>query len=135
MSHGDFAREIIKSAELIMGRQENYETLGVHLEDEIDELRKLMFAKVDCLDTSKGLVVFTDIIGGTPMNLAGELLERENVLVCSGLNLPVLLEISLNRDRSISELQEMIKEAYVNGMMMQTSETFGKEEEDDDLFL
>lgn len=64
MSHGDFAKEIIKSAELIIGKQDNYETLGVHLDDQIDDLREQMFEKVETLDTSAGLVVFTDIVGG-----------------------------------------------------------------------
>lgn len=135
MSHGDFATEIIKSAELIVGKQDNYATLGVHIEDQIDDLRVKMFEKLETIDTSKGLVVLVDIVGGSPMNLAGNLLTRENVLVCSGLNLPILLECTLNRDKSIEELGEIIRQAYSNGMTMLTNESFGKEDEEDDLLL
>lgn len=135
MSHGDFAKEIIKSAELISGKQENYATLGVHIEDQIDELKEQMFEKIETLDTSRGLVVFTDIVGGSPMNLAGNLMDRENVLVCSGMNLPVLLECLFNREKTLDELQEVIKAAYTNGMTMMTSDTFGREDDEDDLLL
>ena len=65
------------------------------------------------------------------MNLAGHLLERENILICSGMNLPVLLECSLNRDKTIEELKELIKMAYQSGMIMRTSAEFTEEDEDD----
>ncbi len=135
MSHGDFAKEIIKSAELIIGKQDNYETLGVHLDDQIDDLREQMFEKVETLDTSAGLVVFTDIVGGSPMNLAGYLLTRENVLVSSGLNLPMLLECAFNRDKPIEKIEELLKAAYQNGMTVRNSNTLNEEEEDDDCIL
>lgn len=135
MSHGDFATEIIKSAELIVGKQDNYATLGVHIDDQIDDLRVKMFEKLENVDQSAGLVVLVDIIGGSPMNLAGNLLTRENVLVCSGLNLPMLLELSLNRDKTIDEIKVLLGEAYSTGMTMLTNDSFGKAEEDDDLLL
>ena len=135
MSHGDFAKEIIKSAELIIGKQDNYGTLGVHLDDQIDDLREQMFEKVETLDTSAGLVVFTDIVGGSPMNLAGYLLTRENVLVSSGLNLPMLLECAFNRDKPIEKIEELLKAAYQNGMTVRNSNTLNEEEEDDDCIL
>lgn len=135
MSHGNFAREIIKSAELIIGKQDNYDTLGVHLDDQIDYLRERMFKKIDALDTSKGLVVFTDIVGGSPMNLAGYLLDKKNLLVCSGMNLPVLLECSFNRDKSIDELENLLKAAYANGMTVLNSDSINEEGEEDDCIL
>lgn len=135
MSHGDFAQAIMGSAELIVGKQENYETLGVHLEDSVDELRQRMQDKVERLDTSEGLVVFTDILGGTPMNLAGSLLARGDVLVCSGVNLPVLLEFSMNRDKGLAQLETVIRDAYENGFAMRNSEVLKQEDEDDDLLL
>ena len=131
MSHGDFATELMRSLEFIIGKQDNYDTLGVHLDDQIDDLRKQMFEKIDNLDTEAGLIVFTDIVSGTPMNLAGLLLERGNVLLCSGMNLPVLLEVSLNREKTVEELKELIKDVYQNGMVMRTNADISEEDEDD----
>lgn len=135
MSHGDFAREAIKSAELIVGKQGNYAVLGVHIDDGVDELKQEMFAKVDALDTARGMVVFTDITGGTPMNLAGNLLARDNVIVCTGLNLPILLECLLNRQKSVEEIKALVSSAYQNGMRITASIDLEKEENQDDLFL
>lgn len=131
MSHGDFAAELMRSLEFVIGKQDNYETLGVHPDDQVDDLQRQMYEKIDSLNAEKGLVVFTDIVGGTPMNLAGYLLERENILVCSGMNLPMLLECSLNRDKTIKELEELLKAAYQSGMVMRTGTEFTEEEEDD----
>ncbi len=131
MSHGDFATELMRSLEFIIGKQDNYDTLGVHLDDQIDDLRKQMFEKIDNLDTEAGLIVFTDIVSGTPMNLAGLLLERDNVLLCSGMNLPVLLEVSLNRENTVEELKELIKDVYQNGMVMRTNADISEEDADD----
>lgn len=130
MSHGDFAKEAMKSAEMVFGRQDNYETMSVFLVDQVDALRQEMLEKVEKLDTSKGLLVFTDIVGGTPMNLAGSLLGRENTIVCSGLNLPVLIEALMNRNKTVQELKTVIETAYQMGMTIRTEIL---EEEEDDL--
>lgn len=135
MSHGDFAEAAIKSAELIIGKQENYAFLGVHIEDSLETLRQTMQDKIGQLDTSRGLVVLTDIMGGTPSNLAGSLLGRENTLVCSGLNFPMLMECSMNRDKSLPELKQIIREAYEEGLSMYDDSSFGKEVNSDDLVL
>lgn len=133
MSHGDFAKEAMKSAELVFGKQENYETLSVFLADQIDSLKEEMFEKVERLDTSRGLLVFTDIIGGTPMNLAGNLLDRENTILCSGLNLPMLLEALINRSKSVEELKGILERAYRMGMTIRTDIEMRKDEDEDDL--
>lgn len=131
MSHGDFAKELIKSAELIVGKQDNFETLGVHLDDQIDDLKAKMFTKIDTLNTENGLIVFTDIIGGSPMNLSGYLLERDNILICSGMNLPILLECLLNRDKPMDELENKIRTAYADGMTIRRGLELSEEDEDD----
>jgi mannose PTS system EIIA component len=133
MSHGNFAKSAIESAELIVGKQENCDTVSVFLVDQVDELRQEMFNKVDTLDTSNGLLVLTDIVGGTPTNLALNLLDRENTLICSGLNLPMLLEVLINRDKSIDELKDIIENAYNCGMVVRTINDLEKEDDNDDL--
>lgn len=69
------------------------------------------------------------------MNLAGYLLTRENVLVSSGLNLPMLLECAFNRDKPIEKNRRILKAAYQNGMTVRNSNTLNEEEEDDDCIL
>lgn len=134
MSHGLFAKAAMESLELVIGKQSNYDTMAIQLVDNVEALKEELFQKVGRLNTEKGLVVFTDIVGGTPMNLAGNLLGMESVILCSGFNLPMLLEFSLNRGREFSEIKEVIENAYGNGMSLFTSDKL-KEEREDDLLL
>lgn len=133
MSHGNFAKSAIESAELIIGKQENYDTLSIFTTDQIEHLKQEMTDKINNLNTLNGLVILTDIIGGTPINLAGNLMTKENIIICSGLNLPMLLEIFMNREKNIDELKTIIEEAYKDGMIIRTSNSLIKECDEDDL--
>lgn len=135
MSHGLFAQAAMDSLELVIGRQQNFDTMAILLADNVEMLKQELFEKVGRLNTERGLVVFTDIVGGTPMNLAGYLLDREDVILCSGFNLPVLLEFSLNRGRTLGEIREVIERAYSNGMTLAAGGVKKEKEEEDDLFL
>ncbi len=131
MTHGDFGKAAIESAQLIVGKQENYETVSVFVVDQVDELKQEMFAKADKLDTEKGLLILTDIVGGTPINLASYLLERENTLIASGVNLPVLLEVLMNRSGDLQRLEETIRTAYSQGLSIRTNKDLEGDEEDE----
>lgn len=134
MSHGSFAKAAMASLELVIGKQPNYDTMSIELVDNVDALKDELFKKVANLNTGRGLVVFTDILGGTPMNLAGHLLGQDQVLLCSGFNLPVLLEFSMNRGKDFEEIRAVIENAYGKGMTIVTGAEL-KEEEEDDLLL
>lgn len=132
MSHGDFAKAALESVQLIVGEQENVETMSVFVVDQVENLRQEMIDKVNKLDTSKGLLVFTDIIGGTPTNLASSLLVNDNVIICSGLNLPVLLEVIMDRNRSLDEIKETIQNAHTTGLTIRSKEDIEMEDDEDD---
>lgn len=131
MTHGDFGKAAVESAQLIVGEQENYETISVFVVDQLDDLKQEMVDKVECLDTSKGLLILTDIVGGTPINLASTLLPREDTVIASGVNLPMLLEVLMNRSKEISELEEIIQAAYTQGMSIRTNKDLEGDDEDD----
>lgn len=131
MTHGDFGKAAMESAQLIVGQQDNYDTLSVFVVDDVEKLKEELFDKVDRLDTSKGLIVFTDIVGGTPTNLASELLTREDVLVVAGVNLPVLLESFTNRENNIHTLKEIIRNAYDQSLDIRTNKDLEGEDDDE----
>ncbi|OOF48064.1 hypothetical protein BKK52_06870 [Rodentibacter trehalosifermentans] len=79
MSHGNFAKAAIESAELIVGKQTNFETLSIFTVDNVSHLKQELQEKIASLDTQSGLIFLTDILGGTPMNLASHLLTKENI--------------------------------------------------------
>lgn len=131
MTHGDFGKAAIESAQLIVGKQENYETISVFVVDNLDDLKLEVEEKVANLDTSKGLVILTDIVGGTPINLASNLLTRENTIIASGVNLPLLLEVLMNRGKEVSELEEVIQTAYAQGLSIRTNKDLEGDDDDD----
>lgn len=115
-SHGEYAKYALKSAEMIAGNQENCGVLSVAMDFTLDDAIQEMENQIAKLDCSNGVVILVDILGGTPCNVSGCLvLTRENVLVLSGLNLPMLLDLLTNRERSLTEIAESLEESYYAG--------------------
>lgn len=133
MSHGSFASAALASAELIVGQQENVAAIGVVAVDNVADIKQQMEQAIAELNTDKGLIILTDIVGGTPMNLASSQLTHSNVFACSGLNLPLLLEVLMNRDGNLQEIRENLPLAYQNGFSLRTQQDFVSQEDDDDL--
>ncbi|MCO8298826.1 PTS sugar transporter subunit IIA [Tetragenococcus halophilus] len=131
MTHGDFGKAAMDSEQLIVGQQDNYDTVSVFVVDDVEQLKQELFDKVNQLDTSNGLILFTDIVGGTPTNLASELLTGEDALVVAGVNLPVLLEVFTNRTKDIQSLKEIITSAYNQGLSIRTNEDIEGEDDDE----
>lgn len=131
-SHGYLAKEALRSAEMIVGKQDNCGYLAVTENLNLDQAKKQMKQIYDELDTSKGTIILCDILGGTPSNVSGTFcLEKDNVLVISGLNLPMLLDLFTNRDRTLDELAESLEKSYNMGFQ-NISERFQEKEHDDD---
>ena len=131
-SHGYLAKEALRSAEMIVGKQENCAYLAVTENLNLDQAKEKMNQMYDELDTSNGTIIICDILGGTPSNVSGTFcLEKDNVLVLSGLNLPMLLDLFTNRNRSLAELADSLEKSYNMGFQ-NISERFKEEEQDED---
>lgn len=131
-SHGFLAKEALRSAEMIVGKQDNCAYLAVTENLNLEQAKERMNQMFDELDTSNGTIILCDILGGTPSNVSGTFcLERENTLVLSGLNLPMLLDLFTNRNRSLDELAESLEKSYKMGFQ-NISARFKEEEQDDD---
>ena len=117
-THADYGKALIASAEGILGVQPGYEILtvgsGVDVEDTMAKLR----SAVERLDDGGGVVVFTDMFGGTPSNLSISLLGSLNVEVITGVNLPMLLRAFNRRNESLIELARASREAGVQGIVV-----------------
>ena len=114
-SHGFFAQEALNSAQMIAGYK--FENCGVVSVSEgkdyttcLEELRELY----NSLEIEAGVLILCDIYGGTPANISTYLaIEHPEIVVYTGFNLPILLEVLLTRKgKSIEEISRMIKEIY-----------------------
>lgn len=105
-THGMFSEEILKSAEMIFGTQENVGSVtfkpGEGVENLVEKYNKLI-SELDCKD---GVLFMVDLFGGSPFNAASILaMKHENIEIVAGVNLPMMLEVFGSRDfSSLSEL-------------------------------
>lgn len=112
VTHGNMAEEILKSAEMIVGKQQNITAIGLFCGDDIDEFRDEIAGKIRDLGKGEGVLVFVDLYGGSPANAVVISLNTNPVkdvkFQCvTGLNLPMLLEaLTVRGCMGLEELKE-----------------------------
>ena len=112
ISHCDLGVEMLSAAELIVGRLEAAEAISITQTTDSEEVLKAISKKIKSLDSGKGVLVLTDMFGGTPSNLSLSFLKEERVEVLTGVNLPMVVAVTQDRDKmTLSELGERAQEA------------------------
>ena len=111
VTHGNLACEFRAALEHVVGPQEQVETISIGPDDDLDAPRADMLAALDKVDSGEGVVVLTDMFGGSPSNLAISAMEKPDVEVVAGVNLPMLVKLASVRgecslDEAISQAQE-----------------------------
>jgi len=112
ISHCDLGKELLNAAELILGSLEAVDAISITQTTESEELLKTISGKIKALDSGKGVLILTDMFGGTPSNLSLSFLEEERVEVLTGVNLPMVVSLAHDRDRlTLAELGEKAQQA------------------------
>ena len=112
VSHGHLAQEFAKALEHIVGSQEKIATISLFPNDDIEAKRKEILEAVHTVEGGQGVVILTDMFGGTPSNLAHSLLEGRNVEIVAGMNLPLLIKlISTRKGKDLREAVLLAQEA------------------------
>ena len=93
VTHGALAVEFKSALEHVVGPQEQVETICIGPDDDMESRRKDIAAAIARVDQGKGVIILTDLFGGTPSNLAISLMKGENVEVIAGVNLPMLIRL------------------------------------------
>ncbi len=105
VSHGEYVQAMIRSAELIVGEQENVTAFGFNLGDSVDQLRESIADELKRVQRNNDVLVLTDMFSGSPFNAVSSLMQEYYFHHITGINLPLLLEILMARDEaSIEEL-------------------------------
>ena len=100
VTHGHLATEFRAALEHVVGPQKQIETITIGPEDDMEERRKDIIAAVAAVETGDGVVVLTDMFGGTPSNLAISVMDAAKVDVVAGINLPMLIKLASVREDS-----------------------------------
>ncbi|MBW1784639.1 MAG: PTS sugar transporter [Deltaproteobacteria bacterium] len=112
ISHCKLGKEFLNAAELIVGRLEAADAIAITQTTESKEILKEISEKIQSLNQGQGVLVLTDMFGGTPSNLSLSFLKDEKVEVLTGVNLPMVIAVSKDRDRlTLSELGEKAQQA------------------------
>ncbi|HWT31882.1 MAG TPA: PTS sugar transporter subunit IIA [Propylenella sp.] len=94
VTHGQLATEFRAALEHVVGQQEALETVSIGPEDDMEERRRDIVSAVNRVNDGSGVILLTDMFGGTPSNLAISVMEAGRVEVLAGVNLPMLIKLA-----------------------------------------
>lgn len=94
VTHGRLADELTAAMEHVVGPQDNVASVCIGPDDDMEERRAQILDSVANVDSGDGVIVLTDMFGGTPSNLAISIMEKATVEVIAGVNLPMLIKLA-----------------------------------------
>ena len=97
VTHGRLADELVAALEHVVGPQPNVSTVCIGPDDDMERRRRDILEQVGRVDDGSGVVVLTDMFGGTPSNLAISIMDKAKVEVIAGVNLPMLIKLATVR--------------------------------------
>jgi PTS system mannose-specific IIA component len=113
VTHGRLAAEFVTAMEHVVGPQEAIEAICIGPDDDMESRRKDIAEAIGRVEQGQGVIILTDLFGGTPSNLAISLMKTENVEVIAGVNLPML--IRLEGARKVMPVQAAVAAAREAG--------------------
>jgi mannose PTS system EIIA component len=124
--HEDMGTELVRAAEMIVGRIEAVETVCVKQDSAPETLRDRIQGAIKKVDRKKGVMLFTDMFGGTPSNIALAFLG-DSVEVVSGANLSMLIKFANHREeKALPELAKLVQEAGQKSIVIASQMLKGK---------
>ncbi len=109
VAHFNLGREMVAATELIMGKQEQFSAVDIFPDDQVEKIKEKVVAAIKGSDTGDGVIILTDMFGGTPSNISLSFLEEEKVEVVAGVNLPMLIKLVAYREgKALDELADFI---------------------------
>jgi PTS system mannose-specific IIA component len=118
VTHGRLAEELIAALEHVVGAQVNIAAVCIGPDDDMEQRRANILECVAKAEEGNGVILLTDMFGGTPSNLAISIMDKANVEVLAGVNLPMLIKlVSVRQTQSVDEAAQSAQEAgrkYIN---------------------
>ena len=111
VSHGKLAEELLNALTIILGETVNIESISIGWYDDVEESKKKINESLKRVNQKNGVVIFTDMFGGTPSNLSFSFLKDNQVEIITGVNLPMLIKFaSLQRSNNLREVARKVVE-------------------------
>ena len=110
ITHGNLGQELIKAAELIKGKYDGVLPVSVDSNKGVEDIKKEITTAIKKVDKGQGVLILTDLFGGTPSNIALSFLKEGKVEVVTGVNLPMLLKLDIRKEKNLTDLSYFIKD-------------------------
>ena len=112
VTHGNLATELVKVMEHVVGPQDQLTTITIEPDDDMEKRREDILNSVQFVDKGLGVIILTDMFGGTPSNLAISIMEQAKIDIIAGVNLPMLIKLaSVRSTETISDAVAQAREA------------------------
>ena len=111
VSHGKVAEELLNALTIILGEAPNIESISIGWYDDVEDSKKKINLSLKRVDQKNGVIIFTDMFGGTPSNLSFGFLKDNQVEIITGVNLPMLIKfVSLQRNNDLKDVAKKVVE-------------------------
>lgn len=111
VSHGQLGEELINTAEMIVGKIPHITAVSIDVTTDVESSREQIRRAISAVDTGAGVIIFTDMFGGTPSNISLSFLDESHVEVITGVNLAMLIQLSMsNKDEPFQDLVKTLKQ-------------------------
>mgnify|MGYP001583576015 FL=1 len=111
VSHGRLAEELLNALTIILGEAPNIEAISIGWYDDVEDSKKKISQCLKRVDQKNGVIIFTDMFGGTPSNLSFSFLRDNQVEIITGINLPMLIKfVSLQRSNNLRDVAKKVVE-------------------------
>jgi PTS system mannose-specific IIA component len=111
VSHGKLGEELLNALTIILGEAPNIETISIGWYDDVEESKRKISQSLKRVDQRSGVVIFTDMFGGTPSNLSFTFQKDGQVEIITGVNLPMLIKfVSLQRSNTLKDVAKKVVE-------------------------
>lgn len=118
VAHTDYGAALLRTAEFILGPLSDCTSISVDVAYEVSETVQRLTDATQRLDKGAGVLLLTDMFGGTPTNLSLSLLGKHEVEVVTGVNLPMILKVFSSRAKPLEELADIAGEAGKSGIVV-----------------
>jgi PTS system mannose-specific IIA component len=111
VTHGQLANELVSAAEMIVGEIHHITAVSIGWHDDVDVAREEIEQAIQRVETGSGVLLLTDMFGGTPTNLAATFLGQATVEVVTGVNLPMVIKLATqDKDEGLAELARRVRD-------------------------
>ena len=111
VSHGKLAEELLNALNIILGEVVNIDAISIGWYDDVEESKKKISQSLNAVNKKNGVLIFTDMFGGTPSNLSFSFIKDNRIEIITGVNLPMLIKFaSLQRSNNLKDVAKKVVE-------------------------